>query len=259
MKFRPWTAAHGWRVEAFFNGWGREGGDLADTENLKFCKLRYEKNPQKTKSYFRILNNFVKIDRILYDFSKMIWYNRDHNGPTGPILNKGERTMKKTTMRRSLALLLAVVLCIGLLPVSVLAARVETDEISIEAPDGTETLAVQPDGSSDAEGPGALTSEDEVAPVHYYTFDEDAGEAAADSGTNKVAGVKSGAVGSAEGKAGNAATFDGASFIDVADKAILNGDNFTVAAWINWNGNGKVNAIVSNSISASTSTNGMFF
>lgn len=57
--------------------------------------------------------------------------------------------MKKARMRRSLALLLAIVMCIGLLPMGALAAQ---DGIAVDAPGATEDagLAVQPDGSSES-------------------------------------------------------------------------------------------------------------
>lgn len=74
--------------------------------------------------------------------------------------------MKKARMKRSLALLLAVVMCIGLLPMGALAARIVDDEVAIDAPgiheDGGLDLAAQPDGSSDeAEEPKSLASEAE--------------------------------------------------------------------------------------------------
>lgn len=61
--------------------------------------------------------------------------------------------MKQAKMKRSLALLLAVVMCIGLLPVGALAARVDTGEVATDAPGAAEdaALAVLPDGSSDGD------------------------------------------------------------------------------------------------------------
>lgn len=90
---------------------------------------------------------------------------------------------------------------------------------------------------------------EEVKPVHYYTFDEAADAAAADHGTKKADGTKTAGIGSADGKAGKAAQFDGASYIDVDDNAILNGEQFTVTAWVNWNGGGQINTIVATSVS----------
>lgn len=61
--------------------------------------------------------------------------------------------MKKARMKRSLALLLAIVMCIGLLPMGALAAQDGQDGIAVDATEDA-GLAVQPDGSSeDSEEP----------------------------------------------------------------------------------------------------------
>lgn len=98
----------------------------------------------------------------------------------------------------------------------------------------------------------------EVTPVHYYTFDEAADAAAVDSGTGKKDGTKTSGIGSADGKAGKAAQFDGSSYIDVDDKTILNGENFTVTAWINWEG-GRINTILATSVSGIVEGTGLLF
>lgn len=61
--------------------------------------------------------------------------------------------MKRAGIKRSLALLLAIVMCIGLLQTGALAAQAEQDEITVDAletPEVQDTnLADQPDVSSE--------------------------------------------------------------------------------------------------------------
>lgn len=139
--------------------------------------------------------------------------------------------MKKAGMKRSLALLLAIVLCVGMLPMGALAA--------------------QPDASSEAA--------EEITPVHYYKFDEAAEDAAADDGTGSQAGTKTGTVGTVDGKAGKAAQLNGTGNVEVSDTTVLNGEAFTITAWVNWDGTGKVNTIVSNAYSGAVGSNGLLF
>ena len=112
----------------------------------------------------------------------------------------------------------------------------------------------------DASGLGTIAEKTFTLTIieHYFKLDEAADAEAIDE-LGKTNGVKSVNVGSITGKNDNAAKFGGDGYIDVDSDALYASDEFTISAWINWDGSSGVNAIVGNDISGDAQSRGIIF
>lgn len=112
----------------------------------------------------------------------------------------------------------------------------------------------------DASGLGTIAEKTFTLTIveHYFKLDEAADVEAIDE-LGKTNGVKSANVGSTSGKNNNAAKFSGDGYIDVDSDALYASDEFTVSAWINWDGSSGVNAVVGNDISGDAQSRGIIF
>ncbi|WP_118185129.1 LamG-like jellyroll fold domain-containing protein [Paraburkholderia phosphatilytica] len=81
-----------------------------------------------------------------------------------------------------------------------------------------------------------------VTTVQLHTdlaFDESSGTTAADATGNGHTGTLNGGVTHVAGKIGNAVSFDGSTgYVSLPDSIVADVSDFTIAAWVNWNGNG---------------------
>ncbi|CAB3810087.1 hypothetical protein LMG28614_07198 [Paraburkholderia ultramafica] len=73
----------------------------------------------------------------------------------------------------------------------------------------------------------------------YLTFDETSGTSAADSSGNGNAGTLEGGVTHVAGKVSNSVALDGSTgYVSLPNDIVVNVSDFTIAAWVYWNGNG---------------------
>ncbi|MEG2454805.1 MAG: LamG-like jellyroll fold domain-containing protein [Oscillospiraceae bacterium] len=125
----------------------------------------------------------------------------------------------------------------------------------------SDKAALKVSGVKDASTKGTIADATFTLTIieHHFKLDEAADAEAVDE-IGKTNGTKTANVATVAGKYGNAASFSGSSsYIDVESDALYANDEFTISAWINWNGASGVNAIVGNDISGDASSRGIIF